>query len=367
MNVTASARKTLFFTLGLAAFAGCNHTAPGEHRDAAEPAGQASVTIMAFNVENLFDNVDDPGKEDRTYLALADKQSPEHKAACNEIEVDRWREQCLDWDWNDAIIEKKLGVVAGVILQIGDGHGPDIVALQEVENIGILERLRTEYLAGAGYKPGILIDGDDRRGIDVAFLTRLELAEPPTLHRIDFTGVGEDRVYDTRGILEATFVRPDGTLLTGYSVHFPAPFHPTEMREAAYRALNALRASLPADRDAFAAGDFNTTAVEDRDKNMLARFARPYWTVAHEVGCDGCRGTSYYAPRDDWSFLDMILWSPATVRSEKTTWQLRADSVRIANAAPAQVRRDGTPWRFEMPGGAGVSDHWPVVVTIETK
>jgi endonuclease/exonuclease/phosphatase family metal-dependent hydrolase len=367
MNVTASALKTLLFTLGLAAFAGCNHTAPGEHREAAEPAGKASVTIMAFNVENLFDNVDDPGKEDRTYLALADKQSREHKAACNEIEVDRWREQCLDWDWNDAIIEKKLGVVAGVILQVGDGRGPDIVALQEVENIGILERLRTEYLAGAGYKPGILIEGDDARGIDVAFLTRLELAEPPTLHRIDFTGVGEDRVYDTRGILEATFVRPDGTLLTGYSVHFPAPFHPTEMREAAYRALNALRASLPADRDAFAAGDFNTTAVEDRDKNMLARFARPYWTVAHEVGCDGCRGTSYYAPRDDWSFLDMILWSPATARGEKTTWQLRADSVRIANAAPAQLRRDGTPWRFEMPGGAGVSDHWPVVVTIETK
>ena len=100
---------------------------------------------------------------------------------------------------------------------------------------------------------------------------------------------------------------------------------------------------------------------------MLARFARPYWTVAHEVGCDGCKGTSYYAPRDDWSFLDMILWSPAADRGEKTTWQLRADSVRIANAAPAQMRPNGTPWRFEMPGGAGVSDHWPVIVTIETK
>ena len=367
MNVTASALKTLLFTLGLAVFAGCNHTAPGEGHGAAEQIDQAAVTIMAFNVENLFDNVDDPGKEDRTYLALADKQSREHKAACNEIEVDRWREQCLDWDWNDAIIDKKLGVVAGAILQVGDGRGPDIVALQEVENIGILERLRTEYLADAGYEPGILIEGDDRRGIDVAFLTRLELAEPPTLHRIDFTGAGEDRVYDTRGILEATFVRPDGSLLTGYSVHFPAPFHPTEMRVAAYNALNALRAGLPADRDAFAAGDFNTTVVEDRDKDMLARFARPYWTVAHEVGCDGCRGTSYYAPRDDWSFLDMILWSPGIDRGEKTTWQLRADSVRIANAAPAQVRPNGTPWRFEMPGGAGVSDHWPVVVTIETK
>ena len=367
MTATASALKLLFATLCLAALAGCNHSATGNDRAATEPAGEASVTIMAFNVENLFDNVDDPGKDDRTYLALADKQTREHKAACNEIEVDRWREQCLDWDWNDAIIEKKLGVVAGVILQVGNGRGPDIVALQEVENIGILERLRTDYLAAAGYDPAILIEGDDRRGIDVAFLTRLELAEPPTLHRIDFTGVGEDRVYDTRGILEATFVRPDGSLLTGYSVHFPAPFHPTEMREAAYRKLNALRAALPADRDAFAAGDFNTTAVEDREKDMLARFARPYWTVAHEVGCEGCKGTSYYAPRDDWSFLDMILWSPASDRGEKTTWELRADSVRIANAAPAQVRPNGTPWRFEMPGGAGVSDHWPVVVTIETK
>ena len=367
MNATASSLKSSFFMLGLLALAGCNHSETVADRAPAEPADKASVTIMAFNVENLFDNNDDPGKEDRTYLALADKQSREHKAAGGEIDVDRWREQCLDWDWNDAIIEKKLGVVAGVILQVGDGRGPDIVALQEVENIGILERLRTEYLAAAGYKPGILIEGDDRRGIDVAFLTRLELAEPPALHRIDFTGVGDDRVYDTRGILEATFVRPDGTLLTGYSVHFPAPFHPTEMREAAYRKLNSLRAALPADRDAFAAGDFNTTSVEDREKDMLARFAPPYWTVTHEVGCDGCKGTSYYAPRDDWSFLDMILWSPANVRGEKTTWKLRADSVRIANAAPGQIRPNGTPWRFEMPAGAGVSDHWPVLITIETK
>ena len=367
MNVTTFSLKPLFVILGLAALAGCNHSATGEGRAPAEPTGTASVTIMTFNVENLFDNNDDPGKEDRTYLALADKQNRAHKAACSEIEVDRWREQCLDWDWSDDIIEKKLEVVAGVILQVGDGRGPDIVALQEVENISILERLRTEYLGAAGYRPAVLIEGDDRRGIDVAFLTRLELAEAPLLHRIDFTGVGEDRVYDTRGILEAAFVRPDGTLLTGYSVHFPAPFHPTEMREAAYRALNALRASLPADRDAFAAGDFNTTSLEDREKDMLARFARPYWTVTHEVGCDGCKGTSYYAPRDDWSFLDMILWSPAADRGEKTTWFLRTDSVRITNAAPGQVRPDGTPWRFEMPGGAGVSDHWPVVVTIESK
>ena len=367
MKITASSPGLLLVALALLAQAACKHDAGEGGAAAPDQASADSLTIMAFNVENLFDNVDDAGKEDRTYLALADKQSAEHKAACREIEVDRWREQCLDWDWSDDIIEKKLAVVAAVILQVGNGRGPDIVALQEVENIRILERLRTEHLAAAGYGPGILIEGDDLRGIDVAFLTRLELAEPATLHRIDFTGAGEDRVYDTRGILEATFVRPDGTLMTGYSVHFPAPFHPTGMRVAAYRALNALRAALPADRDAFAAGDFNTTSREDREEDMLGRFARPAWVVTHEVGCNRCRGTSYYAPRDDWSFLDMILWSPAAGRGENATWELRVDSVRIANDAPGQVRPNGTPWRFEMPAGAGVSDHWPVVVTIESK
>ena len=367
MNVVFSSPRYFPVMLVLAALAACNHNATSSEDATPEAGSGASVTIMAFNVENLFDNVDDPGKEDRTYLALADKQSAEHKAACKEIEVDRWRQQCLDWDWSDAIIDRKLAAVAGVILQVGDGRGPDIVALQEVENIGILERLRTENLAAAGYEPGILIEGDDLRGVDVAFLTRLKLAGPPVLHRTDFSDAGEDRVYDTRGILEATFVRPDGTLLTGYSVHYPAPFHPTEMREAAYRHLNALRAALPPDRDAFAAGDFNTTSTEDRDKAMLARLVRPHWTVAHEVRCAGCKGTSYFAPRDDWSFLDMILWSPAADSGENATWQLRADSVRIANAAPGQVRPDGTPRRFELPAGSGVSDHWPLIATIETK
>jgi hypothetical protein len=367
MKITSSSARLLLVALALAAQAACKHDAREGGAAAPDQASADSLTIMTFNVENLFDSVDDPGKEDHTYLALTDKQSDEHKAACAEIEVVRWREQCLDWDWSDSIIEQKLSVVADVILQADNGRGPDIIALQEIENIGILERLRTEYLAAADYGPGILIEGDDLRGVDVAFLTRLELAGSPVLHRTDFSSAGKDRVYDTRGILEATFVRPDGTLLTGYSVHFPAPFHPTEMREAAYRHLNALRVALPPDRDAFAAGDFNTTSSEDRKKDMLGRFARPSWTVTHEVGCEGCKGTYYYAPRGDWSFLDMILWSPAADRGENATWELRVDSVRIANDAPGQVRPNGTPWRFEMPAGAGVSDHWPVVVSIESK
>ena len=200
---------------------------------------------MTFNVENLFDNEDDAGKTDETYFALSDKQSKEHKATCNEIEVDRWRDQCLNWDWNDEIIERKLRVVAEAILQVDDGRGADIVALQEIENISILERLRTEYLADAGYLPAVLIDGYDLRGVDVAFLSKLELANEPILHRADFSAFEERRALDTRGVLQADFVLPDGSILTGFSVHFPAPFHPVGMRDVAYDHLNQLDETVP--------------------------------------------------------------------------------------------------------------------------
>ena len=126
---------------------------------------------MTFNVENLFDNDDDPGKVDETFLAIEDKRSEAHIENCNRIAVDRWRDQCLYWDWSDAGIERKLTVVADAIRQVDNGRGPDILALQEVENVRILERLRNEQLADLGYREPILIEGHDARGIDVAFLT----------------------------------------------------------------------------------------------------------------------------------------------------------------------------------------------------
>jgi endonuclease/exonuclease/phosphatase family metal-dependent hydrolase len=322
-----------------------------------------AVTIMTFNVENLFDNSDDPGKDDQDYLPIQAKQSDEHREACARVEVESWRNRCLTIDWTDAIIERKLAVIADAILQVNEGRGPDIVALQEVENLGILERLRTEYLGDAGYLPGILIEGNDARGIDVAFLSRLPLNGVPQLHDIRFEESFRERGGDTRGILQADFFLPDGSLLTGFSVHFPAPYHPTEMRVAAYGTLNNLLADLPDDRHAFAAGDFNTTSAEDAATAMLDRYVRPNWTVSNDL-CSGCKGSSYYAVDDTWSFLDMVLWRPCC--GEDTTWQVRADSVRIANRTAAQVRTEGTPRRFSLPDGGGVSDHWPVVLTVES-
>ena len=341
-----------------ALLAGC----AGDSLKETAPDATASVTVMAFNVENLFDNLDAPGKNDETYLPIAAKRNQPHIDKCSAIPVDRWREQCLELDWSNTVFKHKLAVVADTIRQVDGGRGADIIALQEVENVDILERLRREHLVDLGYGPAILIEGDDLRGIDVAFLSRLPLAGTPALHPLmldDFP----DRAGDTRGVLQADFLLPNGAVLTGFSVHFPAPFHPTAMRVAAYAQLNRLLGELPDDHHAFAAGDFNTTSREDEEQSMLNRFARPNWIVAHDVGCPGCKGTSYYRRDDSWSFLDMILFAPT--RGADTTARIRADSVRIANENPEQVRPDGTPRRYDAAARRGVSDHWPIVATIE--
>jgi endonuclease/exonuclease/phosphatase family metal-dependent hydrolase len=327
----------------------------------------ATITIMTMNFDNLFDNKDDAGKNDFTFLPIGAKQNDAHRATCGEIKVERWRNQCLEWDWNDDILDRKLTAIAGAILAANSGHGPDIIAIQEVENLAILERLRTDHLGDAGYLPAILIEGHDLRGIDVAFLSRLPLAGEPMLHPFPEEGIEKARYDDTRGVLEATFRLPNDGLLTGFAVHFPAPFHPTEMRVIAYEQLNELRTALPLDRMAFAAGDFNTTAREDRELNMLQHFARPLWIVANDQGCSDCEGSYYYAHDDSWSYLDLILWSPAKKSGEEATWTIRAGSFAIANEGPGQSTEDHRPAHFELPQGDGVSDHWPVIVTLELK
>ena len=46
-----------------------------------------SVTLMTFNAQNLFDNKDDPEKDDKAYLPIENKRHEPHIHACNEIEV----------------------------------------------------------------------------------------------------------------------------------------------------------------------------------------------------------------------------------------------------------------------------------------
>lgn len=102
---------------------------------------QKKISIMTFNVQNLFDNTHDDRKNDHTFLPISQKSGDDVKRQCGYLHGKNKRE-CLSLDWSDSVLRTKLERVAATIQQIGDGLGPDILLLQEVENYGILERPR---------------------------------------------------------------------------------------------------------------------------------------------------------------------------------------------------------------------------------
>lgn len=365
-----SARPPLLALAGLLLLLGCDAPAreaapaPGP---AARAEGPGRVSLMTFNVENLFDARKDAGKLDHTFLPLSLKAAKSHKAACARVKSGYRRGQCLRWDWSERTVRTKLRHVAEVVLQVDEGRGPDILVLQEVENEGVLERLRSEFLGKAAYRPGILIEGDDIRGIDTALLSRLEPVGKPRLHKIPYAGMTPAQSRTSRGVLEAAFLLPGGRPLTVFALHLPAPTHPRGFREQALRFLNARLAALPPGSMAAAAGDFNITAEEDARFRLYHRIAGPSWIAAHRIGCRGCPGTNHYGKGDSWSFLDTVLLSRSLAPEGGAPWTVVPESVRLANRLPEQKGRYGTPARFDPVGGTGVSDHWPLVLELSRR
>ncbi len=343
-------------------FIGCSSNSSGT---VAKTSLQKSsqVSIMTFNVENLFDTRHDKGKSDYTFLPLSQKKGKKHIDSCRRISRKKWRDQCLYWDWSEKVLAHKLKRIAGSIRQVAGGEGPDIIVFQEVENIQILERLRLQELKGLGYKKSILIEGTDIRGIDVAFMSKLETKGPPSLTHVPYKNISSRRKKDTRGILQQTFILPGGELITGFAAHFPAPFHPYPLRIESYKFLNQLKKNLPKNRLTFAAGDFNTPTAENRKHKILDKYVKSEWLVAHEEGCSSCPGTNYYAPKKSWSFLDMILLSKEFANKSKG-WQL--SKVFLANNYKEQKSSKGRPNSFKVQNNNvyGVSDHWPLVVVL---
>lgn len=141
------------------------------------------MRVVTWNVENLFDEVDDPDTIDDVPSA--------------------------------AVVNRKLDDIAAVLTPLE----ADFIALQEVENEAILGRLADQL----GYEQYGLIDAFDGRGIDVGYITRLPLASSPmvTSHLGERFPLpdGSDDIYFTRDALEV-FVDVGGATVGVIIVHF---------------------------------------------------------------------------------------------------------------------------------------------------
>ena len=138
-------------------------------------------TIGFYNVENLFDTIDDPETIDEAY-------TPSGK---NHYSHD-------DYLW-------KIKNTASVISEIGSNRkntGPDIIGLAEIENFKVLNDLiHAEELYLQQYQI-IHQDSPDRRGIDVALLYKTAFFTPIETESIELRLWNEkgEKIY-TRDIL----------------------------------------------------------------------------------------------------------------------------------------------------------------------
>ncbi len=353
------ARASVPLILGLMLLSSGCSTAP---KPSAKPG---SVALMAFNVENLFDAQADAGREDFTYLPLSLKGSLAHRSNCAKQGSRSRISECLELDWNQDVVNRKLSRLADVILSVNEGKGPDVLIMEEVENFNILSQLNDNYLKMAGYKHVILIEGPDLRGIDIGMLSRLPLVGEAKLHRIEFKPkTEEDKTWmaRSRGVLEATFKLPSNDLITALGVHFPSQQNPSYWREQAIDFLNHLKSQLPKDRMVFVGGDFNISSEEDSRLGFFRNRLGDKWLVSHYVGCGNCVGTHMY--KGGWSFLDALLFPPAMRPGGTAPWHLDIGSIEVIRGGRYQSSSFGGPARFSADKSNGVSDHYPILARI---
>jgi hypothetical protein len=110
------------------------------------------IYIASWNVENLFDTLDQTDKNDE------------------------WFTPSSEINWTQDKLEAKLANLAKVIEDMNSGNGPDILGLQEIENLYVLKLLTENISLDRDYKI-IHFDSPDNRGIDNAIIYDARLFE----------------------------------------------------------------------------------------------------------------------------------------------------------------------------------------------
>ena len=165
-----------------------------------------NMTVVFYNVENLFDTENEPGKSDGEFTPEGEKK------------------------WDQQRYGKKLADIAKVLTSVNETELPEIIGLCEVENRSVLEDLiETGKLASREYKI-VHHESPDFRGIDCALLYRPD--EFKVLHhqpiKISFKNEPD---YKTRDILYVKGRTVNREKLHIFVNHWPSRIGGTEKSE----------------------------------------------------------------------------------------------------------------------------------------
>ncbi|MCG6914655.1 hypothetical protein LJE86_12120 [bacterium BMS3Abin03] len=317
-------------------------------------AQKSDTLFVAFwNLENFFDTVDDPNKNDEEFLPTGDKE---------------WTKERLDIKENHH---------AKVIRSMNNGEGPDLLGVCEVEHQSVLDSMISKYLDDKNYKVAYL-ESPDNRGIDNGLI--YDSNKFKVLSVIgDTVHLSDD--WPTRLILNVNLLMNNDDTLIVYVNHWPSRRGGEEKSEPnRVSAAETLRKSVDKDFEnnpeakIIIIGDFND---EPGNNSIL------YTLNANPVFCDSLPlgeefnslsqlfnvsykayndGLGTYKYRDDWNLLDQIMVSGDLLKGNDIKYVCNSYEVYKPNTMVTHSGNyKGAP--FPTYGGkrylGGYSDHYP--------
>ncbi|AUC83139.1 endonuclease [Lacinutrix sp. Bg11-31] len=314
-------------------------------------------TVAFYNLENLFDTVNDTKKNDEASPMM-------------EIKADR-----------EEVYKKKVHNMARVIADIGTettGNAPAIIGICEVENVDVVEDVANDPLLLAKDYGIVHFDSPDRRGIDVGLMYQKRLFQPisKSSHTLKiYDDNTKKRVY-TRDQLLVTG-KLDGDLIHIIVSHWPsrsggeARSRPKRVAAAKLnkRIIDSLQAIDPYAK-IITMGDLNDDPTNASVKDVLKAKAKkksvaikgiynPFINMFKKQGL----GTTAY--RDAWSLFDQIMVTKPLIETDFSSFRYYKAGIYNKNyLTNKKGRYKGYPLRSFADGGFtdGFSDHFPVYI-----
>ena len=308
---------------------------PAAHAEDRRP-DRTRLTIASFNVEFLWDGI-----------------APEDGSS--QIEFPH--------RGNPVLANEKMARLAVVLRELD----ADVVTLIEVENLEALRLFNDRHLQGMGYRPYLKQGRDTFTGQDVALLTRIDPGQP--LWRNDSKGTFGDKTKNASKNFTAKLT-VNGERIALLGVHFLS--RPTDTRRLDGRQAQAdsiADAAEALDAEGFAVvvlGDLNdydgSPEASDHQSNQ------PMTNVLARL-----RGMDPANPGDD--LVNAAAFVPKARRftchwdkddNGASTDPMSLTSIDNILLAPELARRVTSAAIANAYDPTGVSDHFPLMVTIET-
>lgn len=158
---------------------------------------RGDIRFVFYNVENLFDMIDDPIKKDDDFLP--------------------WGMM----GWKSERYHLKLRQIYKVMVNIGGWELPEMIGYCEIENRFVLEEILKKTPLGKGNYGIIHEESPDARGIDVGFMYRRDAFIPIT-HEAIAINFPDNPDYKTRDLLYIQGVVNQKDTLNIFVCHFPS-------------------------------------------------------------------------------------------------------------------------------------------------